>query len=81
MSAYFLWLNAHRQQIKDDNPGISITEISKKGGEMWSKVSDKSVSITRLCICVICNQHAYLSPYCPGEEDFDRFLAQSEKIT
>lgn len=33
-----------REQIKKDNPGISITEITKKAGEMWKEVSDKSVS-------------------------------------
>jgi len=44
LSAYFLWLNEHRQQIKDENPGISLTDIAKKGGEMWGKVTDKSVS-------------------------------------
>lgn len=42
MTAYFLWLNAHREQIKEDNPGISITEISKKAGEMWRNLTDKS---------------------------------------
>ena len=43
MSAYFLWLNEHRPKIKEDFPGISVTELSKKAGEMWSKMSDKSV--------------------------------------
>uniref|UniRef100_A0A8C5C1P4 FACT complex subunit SSRP1 n=1 Tax=Gadus morhua TaxID=8049 RepID=A0A8C5C1P4_GADMO len=35
MSAYMLWLNASRERIKGENPGISVTEISKKAGEMW----------------------------------------------
>lgn len=35
MSAYMLWLNSSRERIKSENPGISITEISKKAGEMW----------------------------------------------
>uniref|UniRef100_A0A3P9IDR7 FACT complex subunit SSRP1 n=1 Tax=Oryzias latipes TaxID=8090 RepID=A0A3P9IDR7_ORYLA len=35
MSAYMLWLNSSRERIKAENPGISITEISKKAGEMW----------------------------------------------
>uniref|UniRef100_A0A673NFW8 FACT complex subunit SSRP1 n=1 Tax=Sinocyclocheilus rhinocerous TaxID=307959 RepID=A0A673NFW8_9TELE len=30
MSAYMLWLNSSRDRIKSENPGISITEISKK---------------------------------------------------
>jgi len=41
-SAYFIWLNEHREQIKTDNPGITITEISKKAGQMWGEVSDKT---------------------------------------
>lgn len=41
-SAYFIWLAEIREQIKKDNPGISITEISKKAGEMWKEVKDKS---------------------------------------
>ncbi|XP_063075712.1 FACT complex subunit SSRP1 [Engraulis encrasicolus] len=39
MSAYMLWLNASRERIKSENPGISITEISKKAGEMWKKIT------------------------------------------
>ncbi|XP_076453034.1 FACT complex subunit SSRP1-like isoform X2 [Babylonia areolata] len=41
-SAYFLWLNDHRESIKKDNPGISITEVSKIAGEMWKEVTDKT---------------------------------------
>ncbi|XP_016414406.1 FACT complex subunit SSRP1-like [Sinocyclocheilus rhinocerous] len=39
MSAYMLWLNASRERIKSENPGISVTEISKKAGEMWKQLS------------------------------------------
>ncbi|KAM4808926.1 FACT complex subunit SSRP1 [Rhinophrynus dorsalis] len=35
MSAYMLWLNASREKIKGENPGISITDLSKKAGEIW----------------------------------------------
>ena len=45
MSAYFIFLNENREKIKSENPGISITEISKRGGELWRELSDKSVSI------------------------------------
>lgn len=38
MSAYMLWLNNSRERIKSENPGISITEISKKAGEMWRQL-------------------------------------------
>lgn len=38
-----MWLNSSREKIKSDNPGISVTEIAKKGGEMWKEMKDKSV--------------------------------------
>ncbi|KAL0974201.1 hypothetical protein UPYG_G00217030 [Umbra pygmaea] len=38
MSAYMLWLNSSRERIKSEHPGISITEISKKAGEMWKQI-------------------------------------------
>ncbi|XP_077464989.1 FACT complex subunit SSRP1a [Stigmatopora argus] len=38
MSAYMLWLNSSREKIKSENPGISVTEISKKAGEMWRQL-------------------------------------------
>lgn len=40
-----LWLNDTRESIKKDNPGIKVTEIAKKGGEMWRELKDKSVSL------------------------------------
>uniref|UniRef100_A0A1B0D4W3 FACT complex subunit SSRP1 n=1 Tax=Phlebotomus papatasi TaxID=29031 RepID=A0A1B0D4W3_PHLPP len=42
-TAFMLWLNDHREEIKKDNPGIKVTEIAKKGGEMWNALKDKSV--------------------------------------
>ena len=44
MTAYMLWMNDIRAKIKEDNPGISVTELSKKAGEMWKTVGDKAVS-------------------------------------
>ncbi|CRK91647.1 CLUMA_CG005297, isoform A [Clunio marinus] len=41
-TAFMAWLNDNRENIKKDNPGIKITEIAKKGGEMWSALKDKS---------------------------------------
>ncbi|KAM9833515.1 FACT complex subunit SSRP1a [Syngnathus typhle] len=38
MSAYMLWLKSSREKIKSDNPGISVTEISKKAGELWRQL-------------------------------------------
>ena len=43
MSAYFLWMNANRENIKKDHPGLSVTEFGKKAGEIWKEMSDKSV--------------------------------------
>ena len=40
-----LWLNESREKIKKDNPGITVTEIAKKGGELWRELTDKSVRI------------------------------------
>lgn len=50
-----LWLNSSRERIKAENPGISITEISKKAGEMWRQLGkdEKEVrhkSITRFTV-------------------------------
>ncbi|XP_059621601.1 FACT complex subunit Ssrp1 [Phlebotomus argentipes] len=42
-TAYMLWLNDNREKIKKENPGIKVTEIAKKGGEMWNALKDKSV--------------------------------------
>ena len=42
MSAYFIWMNEHREKIKSQYPDMSITEIGKKAGEMWRECSDKS---------------------------------------
>jgi structure-specific recognition protein 1 len=40
MSGYFLWMNASREQIKSDHPGLSITEFGKKSGELWKTMKD-----------------------------------------
>ncbi|XP_055528620.1 mobility group protein 1A-like [Wyeomyia smithii] len=42
LSAYMLWLGSAREQIKKENPGIKVTEIAKKGGELWRAMKDKS---------------------------------------
>lgn len=41
-TAFMLYLNAHREEIKSENPGIPVTDIAKKGGEMWRELKDKS---------------------------------------
>ncbi|CAG2170060.1 unnamed protein product, partial [Oppiella nova] len=43
MTAYFLWLNENREKLKEKHPGISVTDLSKRAGELWKdKVKDKS---------------------------------------
>ncbi|KAI9582991.1 FACT complex subunit Ssrp1 [Glossina fuscipes] len=41
-TAFMLWLNDTRDQIKRENPGISVTDLAKKAGEMWKELKDKS---------------------------------------
>ena len=43
-SAYFLWMNHNREQIKKDYPGLSMTDMTKKAGELWRDLQDKTVS-------------------------------------
>lgn len=38
-----VWFNETRDQIRKDNPGLKITDISKKAGEMWREMKDKSI--------------------------------------
>lgn len=38
-----IFMNEKREQIKNENPGIKVTDISKKGGEMWRELKDKTV--------------------------------------
>lgn len=48
MSAYMLWLNSARESIKSEHPGLKVTEVAKKGGELWKSMKDKSVSVFTL---------------------------------
>ncbi|XP_041565939.1 high mobility group protein D-like [Drosophila elegans] len=42
LSAYMLWLNSAHESIKRENPGIKVTEVAKRGGELWRAMKDKS---------------------------------------
>ena len=42
LSAYMLWLNSARDSIKRETPGIKVTEVAKRGGELWRAMKDKS---------------------------------------
>ena len=37
-----LWMQDTREEIKQDNPGASVPEVGRIGGEMWRALSDKS---------------------------------------
>lgn len=41
-SGYMIWFNENREKIKKDNPGIKVTDIAKKAGEIWSTMKDKT---------------------------------------
>ncbi|GBP33762.1 FACT complex subunit Ssrp1 [Eumeta japonica] len=41
-TAFMMWLNENRKKIVEENPGIKVTEIAKKGGELWRDLKDKS---------------------------------------
>jgi high mobility group protein B2 len=41
LSAYMLWLNSARESIKRENPDFKVTEVAKKGGELWRGLKDK----------------------------------------
>lgn len=47
MTAYMLWLQEVRNSIKEDNPGISVTDVSRKAGAMWKTITavEKKVSL------------------------------------
>jgi hypothetical protein len=42
LSAYMIWLNENREAIKKEHPGIKVTEIAKRGGELWRGLRDKT---------------------------------------
>lgn len=42
LSAYMIWLNSARESIKKENPDFKVTDIAKKGGELWRNMKDKT---------------------------------------
>merc|ERR1712048_896719 len=42
LSAFFLWLNENREQIRKDHPELALTDQTKKAGEIWREMEDKS---------------------------------------
>jgi structure-specific recognition protein 1 len=55
-TAFMLYLNANRDKIKSENPGIAVTDIAKKGGEMWRDLKDKSVCVSCASIYSVTSQ-------------------------
>lgn len=41
-TAFMLWLNENRKKIIEENPGIKVTEVAKRAGELWRDLKDKS---------------------------------------
>jgi high mobility group protein B2 len=37
-----IWLNYARVDIKKENPDFKVTEVAKKGGELWRGLKDKT---------------------------------------
>ena len=60
-SAYFLWMNHNREQIKKDYPGLSMTDMTKKAGELWRDLQDKTVS---RIICQVSWNHIVMLTVC-----------------
>lgn len=44
LTAYMLWLQETRPSLKKKYPGTNVIELSKKAGEVWKGIVDKSVS-------------------------------------
>lgn len=42
LTAFMLFLQSIRDEIKIKYPGINVREIAKKAGEMWRELKDKS---------------------------------------
>ncbi|XP_070571797.1 FACT complex subunit SSRP1-like [Ptychodera flava] len=40
-TAYFIFLNENREKIKSERPGMSVAEVTKRGGELWSSMTEK----------------------------------------
>ncbi|XP_030382167.1 high mobility group protein D-like [Scaptodrosophila lebanonensis] len=47
LSAYMLFLQSARESIKRENPGITVTEVAKRAGELWRAMKDKSVWVAK----------------------------------
>lgn len=66
-----LWLNSSRERIKSENPGISITEISKKAGEMWRQLGkdEKEVRREKNNRCFQCHRLHHFNFYLSAKQN------------
>ena len=44
-TAYMQWLNENRSALKKENPGLSITELSKVAGQQWKTVDQQQKEV------------------------------------
>lgn len=44
-SAFFLWLNENRSNLKSKYPGLSLPEMSKKAGELWKEKTSEEKAV------------------------------------
>lgn len=42
-----IWLNEHREQIKKEDPNLTMCGVSKRGGELWRTIKDKTEWINK----------------------------------
>lgn len=42
-----LWLNANRDKIRSECPGMSVTDVSKKAGELWKGMSKEKKEVSQ----------------------------------
>ena len=40
-SAFFIYLNENREQLKKENPEIKVTEISSLASKQWKELSEE----------------------------------------
>ena len=48
-----MWMKKNRDKIKQDHPGLPVTEVAKKGGELWRALGDKEKAVSEQSILVV----------------------------
>ena len=46
-------MKKNRDKIKQDHPGLPVTEVAKKGGELWRALGDKEKAVSEQSILVV----------------------------